>query len=148
MNKWTYRFFMIGCLAAGALMLIAGLSDRAVQELIPFAPLVMIPVLVATYVMLFKMWKAIQDGHARATPGKALGFLFVPLFNYYWVFQVWPGYATDFNAFVARHNLQAPRISQGIILATLLTGPLSPIFSWIMIGQICDGVNALPHTKK
>jgi hypothetical protein len=40
-----------------------------------------------TFVILWKMWSSIQDGNARTTPGKAIGFLFIPFFNIYWIFK-------------------------------------------------------------
>src|SRR5215472_4189380 len=45
---------------------------------------------IALLVLIYQMWQSIQDGHARTTPGKAVGFLFIPFFNLYWMFQaVW-----------------------------------------------------------
>ena len=31
------------------------------------------------------------------SPGKAVGFLFIPFFNYYWIFVVFRGFAVEFN---------------------------------------------------
>ena len=55
------------------------------------------------------MWAAIQDGYARTTPGKAIGFMFIPFFNIYWMFQAIWGYSKDYNNFsngmLLRQNL-------------------------------------------
>ncbi len=104
--------------------------------------------MILQYVLIYKMWGAIQDGQARTTPDKAIGFMFIPFFNYFWIFQIWPGYATDFNNFVDRHRVQTPKLSQGLILATMFIPLVNVFLAWILIGQICDGVNALPHTRK
>lgn len=56
-------------------------------------------------IQIYRMWDVINDGHSRATPGKALGFLFIPFFNIYWGFNVWGGFPTDYNAFVNRYRL-------------------------------------------
>jgi hypothetical protein len=53
-----------------------------------------------------RMWNAINDGKARMTGGKAVGFLFIPFFSLYWIFEVWNGFPTDYNAYVNRYNLQ------------------------------------------
>src|SRR4030042_1209335 len=59
-----------------------------------------------------RAWAAIQDGHARTTPNRAIGFLFVPLFNLYWVFVALHGFALDYNAFVTRHRIRARQLSE------------------------------------
>ena len=48
-------------------------------------------------VFWYKVWVSIQDGHARTTPGKAIGFMFIPFFNGYWLFQSIWGFAKDYN---------------------------------------------------
>jgi hypothetical protein len=73
--------------------------------------------MVCVLVLIYKMWAAIQDGYARATPGKALGFLFIPLFNFYWWFQVFWGFAKDFNAYVDRYALRVRKLPAGLLLA-------------------------------
>jgi hypothetical protein len=137
-------------LVGGGLALWAA-TDSKVTELAYVAPLFVLPTAPFFYVWLYKMWAAIQDGHARTTPGKAVLLMFVPFFNLYWIFQVLPGYATDYNAFIERHRIQAPKLSQGIILATMLLPlafPLSLLFMpWLLIARVCEAVNALPTTR-
>ena len=60
---------------------------------------------VVTFLVIWRMWSAIQDGHARTTPGKAIGFLFIPFFNVYWIFQVWGGFPADYNKYSERYRL-------------------------------------------
>ncbi|KAF0110032.1 MAG: hypothetical protein FD147_1907 [Chloroflexi bacterium] len=57
------------------------------------------------YIILYRSWKLIQDGYARTTPGKAVGFLFIPFYNFYWIFQALPGLTRDTNAYIQRHAL-------------------------------------------
>ena len=107
--------------------------------------------------LIYKMWAAIQDGHARTTPGKALGFCFIPFFNFYWGFQAFTGFAKDYNAFVQRHSLNAPALSTGIFTAyvvlclvaliptvTYVAVPVNYVILLVMVSRICDAVNALP----
>ena len=57
-----------------------------------------IAALVFFYLMLYRFWDLIQDGEARTTPGKGVGFCFIPFYNLYWNFiAVW-GLAKDMNA--------------------------------------------------
>ena len=103
------------------------------------------------------MWESIQDGHARTSAGKAIGFLFIPFFNLYWIFQVLWGFSKDYNAYVERHALDAKKLSEGLFLACTIL-PLTtciPFLNfltiipyWIVftmvVSQVCDAVNALP----
>jgi hypothetical protein len=108
--------------------------------------------------MVYKMWAAIQDGTPRTTPGRAVGFLFIPIFNLYWIFQVFPGFADDFNDHVRTKNLAVKELPKGVFTAygILLVCGLIPVVSFVtaiaalvvgffMIGKICDAVNALPQ---
>jgi hypothetical protein len=112
---------------------------------------------VVVLVLFYKMWAAIQDGHARTTPGKAVGFLFIPLFNLYWAFQAIWGFAKDYNAYLIRHSVNAPKLPEGLFLAYVilvlcavipLLGLLLALVNFviliIMVMKICDAINALP----
>jgi hypothetical protein len=106
------------------------------------------------------MWAAIQDGHARTTPGKAVGFLFIPVFSLYWMFQVLPGFAKDFNSFADRHNLDIKRLPTapftaycvlilcGIIPILGILAELAAFFVGIAVmAKVCQGVNDLAATR-
>jgi len=108
---------------------------------------------------IYRMWAAIQDGHARTSPGRALGFLFIPIYQFYWVFQAFPGFAKDFNAFAARHSLNVPRLSPGLFTAyailcivamlpwlDVLLSPAIVIVGLVLVARVCDAVNAIPST--
>jgi hypothetical protein len=58
---------------------------------------------VLEYVLIYKLWKVVEDGYASTTPGKAVGFLFIPFFNYYWFFRAFWGLAKDLNRYIDRH---------------------------------------------
>jgi hypothetical protein len=92
--------------------------------------------------------KSIQDGSPRMTPGKAVGFLFIPFFNLYWLFQVYSGFATDYNNYLKEKNLQAPPLSSGLMTAMAIFIIFSiPILNWIVqgmaISKLYDAVNAI-----
>lgn len=74
-----------------------------------------------------------------------MGLLFIPLFNIYWIFNVYVGYATDFNKH-AQARGASERISWGLLLCQILLSwvPLvGLILQIVAISQICNGVNAL-----
>jgi hypothetical protein len=67
------------------------------------AEIVIIAFCVINFIMLYRFWKIDQDGHASTTPGKAVGFLFIPLFQIYWVFRAYTGLANDQNRYIDLH---------------------------------------------
>jgi len=71
---------------------------------------------VVRFVLYYKMWAAIQDGHARTSAGKAVGFLLVPLLDIYWALYMFVGFAKDYNDFARRHSIRTERLSEGLFL--------------------------------
>ncbi|MEP6705191.1 MAG: hypothetical protein ABJB34_10345 [Acidobacteriota bacterium] len=106
-----------------------------------------------TLSLLYRNWDALQDGVTQVSPGKAIGFLFIPFYNIYWVFRVWAGYPKDYNEFVARNGLSTPRLPGtfhtlfpvAILLTAVLILPLLilPIITLFLISRSCDAVNNL-----
>jgi hypothetical protein len=69
------------------------------------------------YIILYRAWGLIQDGYARTTPGKAVGYCFIPFYNFYWIFEAIPGLVKDMNNFIARRNLPIQRMDPGLATA-------------------------------
>ncbi len=147
MNKGLY---IVGIVGMGILVYVFVFlaMDPKTTEMAAAVP---IPIVIATIfhlTMVYKMWKSIQDGTPRTSPGKAVGFLFIPFFNLYWLFQVYPGFATDYNRYLKEKNLQAPPLSHGLMAALAIFIIFAvPIVNWIVqimaISKICNAVNAI-----
>ncbi|MBA4383965.1 MAG: hypothetical protein C0410_04460 [Anaerolinea sp.] len=58
---------------------------------------------VLLFILVYKFWQVIQDGAAPTSPGKAVGFMFIPLFNIYWWFVAYWGLSKGQNSFIERH---------------------------------------------
>jgi hypothetical protein len=118
---------------------------------------------VVALVMWYKAWSAIQDEHARTTPGKAVGFLFIPFFNLYWIFQAFWGFAKDYNSHLSRHGISVPELPAGLFLLYCILILVSLFMGWIpvvgsviriitavilvvLVNSVCDAVNKLPQT--
>ncbi len=108
------------------------------------------------FVLLYKMWSALQAGPVRTTPGKAVGLLFIPFYNLYWMFQAILGWAQDYNAFVAQRGIEAPPAPAGLakticILALvgcvpclgLLVLPVLLVLALVFYAKAIDCVNVL-----
>jgi len=81
-----------------------------------------VPAVVLSCIVHYKCWKAVPKEIARTTPGKAIGFLFIPFFNFYWAFVSYMGLAEDLNCAKGGKNYR----SLGITIAILF------ICSWTL----------------
>jgi hypothetical protein len=117
--------------------------------------------MVLFYIILYRHWQLIQDGYARTTPGKAVGFLFIPFFNLYWIFEAFPGLIRDTNAYIQRHGLPIKMQDAGLATAfcilTLLclvpylnfaTGIAVLVIQIILAKNIKDSAIALIQNRK
>lgn len=66
--------------------------------------------MILQFVLLYRLWKIIQDGVTRTTPGKAVGYLFIPGYNLYWYFRAFRGFSIETNAFIDRHYILHPEL--------------------------------------
>ena len=91
-------------------------------------------------VLFYKMWAAIQDDQASISPAKAVGFLFIPVFNIYWALLMVTGFAEDYNAFIQRRSIKTKDLPITLFLiyafvfilaAMVLTTPMICVFAFV-----------------
>lgn len=105
-----------------------------------------------SYIILFRAWKVIQAGGARTTPGKAVGLILIPIFNFYWIFVAYYGWAIDWTRIRSSYSnlMSAPRASSGTFLAgsilIILVFPIGVFFFFSMISQMCTVTNHMAST--
>lgn len=107
---------------------------------------------VFNFLLLARMWSVIQDGQTSVTVGKAIGFMFIPLFNVYWVFRVWSDFPVEYNNYVDRYALPVPHLSGKVfvaypilLLAGILSAPLVALpFLFVAVSaKTCAAVDVL-----
>jgi hypothetical protein len=129
-NRVSVSFYLAaipGAAALSVLLTIWGLTDRKVTELMYFSWIPLIFTVAGIGLLVYNSWVAIQDGQARTTPGLAVVLGFIPIFNLYWVFQAWYGFAVDYNRYLDRHGLQQRRLSPPLYLAFCIGLVLSAV---------------------
>jgi divalent metal cation (Fe/Co/Zn/Cd) transporter len=99
-----FTFADVGLLVPGIVFLLLGMALAFMAAIVG-------------YVILYKAWQAIQDGQPRTTPGKAVGYLFIPFFNLYWMFVAYWGWAKDCNAYISSKGLSLAPIPEKLYLA-------------------------------
>lgn len=108
-----------------------------------------IAMIILYFVILHKCWQVVQDGYAKTTPGQAVGFMFLPFFNFYWQFVAYHGLAKNMNEFMARHNIYGEKAPEGLAMAVCIFNLLnlipyvdfitvipSMILDLVLIGQL------------
>lgn len=95
----------------------------------------MIAAFVFQMILTYRAWELVQDGRQRTTPGRAVGFLFIPFFNLYWLFVAKHGLAKELNRFIDAHGIEARRPSPGagLACATLMLTCLVPVVGWFVM---------------
>ncbi len=80
--------------------------------------------MILQYILTYRFWQIIQDGFQQTTPGKAVGFLFIPIFNLYWNFVAFFGLSKDMNRYVDRHfsNIPAQTVRKASPVLSLCYG--------------------------
>jgi len=91
------------------------------------------------FMLLYQLWKLIPADIARTTPGKAVGFCFIPLFNFYWMFVAWQGLGQDMNETLEQRNIPV-QVNDGLggsccamIILQLILNILGNIISGIAV---------------
>jgi len=85
--------------------------------------------LIFGFMLLYRLWKLMPNDIARTTPGKAVGFCFIPLFNFYWWFVAYLGLCKDMNKTLQRRRIQY-RVNEGLGLIYCILAICSNILSW------------------
>ena len=111
---------------------------------------------------LYAGWQAVQPlrqmdyGETNMpTPGKAVGFLFIPFFNLYWMFVAMPGLANRVNIVAAHRGmgrLMTPGIASAPCILFLLSFliipvPVAAVLYFIFMVELNNALNILEgHT--
>ena len=125
LNTWFMGYWI--CLAA---IPPVGIVGFVLPEALVSVPLFIVAVfgfaaLAAMFGLLIirKLWSLIPANQARTTPSKAVVFLFIPLFNLYWIFIAIHGLAKALNIEISRNSIENKKVNQALSLS-LCIAPL------------------------
>jgi hypothetical protein len=68
-------------------------------------------------VLHYSCWTALPEPYRATSPGRAAGFLFIPVFNFYWAFVTFPKLAAGFTAMRADRPDVPTRNATGLAMA-------------------------------
>jgi hypothetical protein len=178
LSKWFYMGSMVGGQVVGIILLVVALvilvlsgiltdfvvnlSYAGLWAVVVSFLLILLGCAAILYglsiwnLLLYKAWEVIQDGNARTTPQKAVGFIFIPFYNFYWIFMAWYGLAQDYNRYIARRAITTPKMNEGLFLSFCILSICSaiPFLNYVAglpflvilalnTNEIINGVNTL-----
>ena len=82
--------------------------------------------------LLYRLWTVIPANIARTTPGRAVGFCFIPLFHYYWIFVAFWGLGKDMNTTLKSRGIQY-HVKEGLGLILCILPLPGIVLSYIPI---------------
>lgn len=95
----------------------------------------------------YRNWKVAieRTGFNEFTPGQAVGFLFIPLFNLYWMFPSYQKLGEQLNRILAqdRYEGRRPLVNVGTSTALGVLNIITTIFSYIPVLNIFGGLAGL-----
>jgi hypothetical protein len=115
---------VIGCVVVGGASALLPETSPTGAALALASVMMAITAAVMQLVQLYRFWRVIQDGQPRTTPGKAVGFLLIPFFDFYWIFHAYYGLAQDTGRYLRERGIRAaapkPRLAMTLCVLTLL----------------------------
>jgi hypothetical protein len=106
--------------------------------LVPILSLLALPLLILSLIfsciLLHKWWSALPQEFRSTTPATAVGFLFIPFFNLYWVFRAYPGLVSDLNKATGTQGPYGLAVAHAVLLVC------SVALGWIPFIGSCIGI--------
>jgi hypothetical protein len=118
---------MLGCFVAGGVCLLLGQIFGMIN--------------------LYRAWLCLSRTGGSVSPGMAVGLLFVPFFNFYWIFRAYYGFAQEWNRLTHYYEdtRRGPKMSEGLFLAfcicILIFPPLGLILIFPVMSSLCTAIN-------
>jgi hypothetical protein len=111
--KNIFTWWAVSMAFVAVYQILSGLfpENTVIISLACLAEAVVIYYTIMQFVLLFQLWKIDQDGSAGTTPGRAVGFLFIPFFQIYWIFRAYTGLSLDQNRYIKTHFENQPALT-------------------------------------
>lgn len=156
-QQGSFRYLFYGYIATWILYLVADFGKDLLEVFQDQAPLhefggfvlaasLLVGILVAVLgisslvywgYLMFRCWMLVQDsGCSRTTPGRAVGFCFIPLFNLYWIFVARIGLADEMNNYVQQRQIRAIGVNRNIAVLSCVYN----LFSIFLVGIFVIGL--------
>ncbi len=94
-------------------------------------------------ILLYRHWSLLQGYGARTTPGKAVGYSFIPVYCFYWWFVSCAGLAKDNNRHLSEVGINSVRLSYRLEVTNCILGILLCTIGLI---PVVGAIVTIPYT--
>ncbi len=132
---WALSLVFLG-LMVSARNCTSDAERREVAGAMGISILFLVPAAILFFVWLHRAWSAVPPEYRSTSPGRAVGYLFIPLFNLYWIFRAIPGLSASTRRAQLALDPGAPgsaACGMGIAAAIVSIIPYVNILSWFLI---------------
>lgn len=84
----------------------------------------MIVAKVFSSILLYRLWASIPEEHRSISPGRAVGFCFIPFYCFYWFFVAYPGLVTEASKYAGTRGPFGLAVAYAVLLCA------TPLFAW------------------
>lgn len=127
LDEWFKIFWISLAIGVPALIIVIGIGGVIVA-------------VVFSCIILFHLWSLIPKETAKTTPGRAVGFLFIPLFSFYWNFVAIHGLATSLNVETNKLNIADKKVNEQLSLAFCIVAIASAVLFELPVASILLGI--------
>ncbi|MBN1881174.1 MAG: hypothetical protein JW885_03290 [Deltaproteobacteria bacterium] len=96
--------------------------------------------LICVILFHYRMWAAIHDEYVNTPPAIAVLRLFIPIYNIYWMFNLYPDFVEYYEMYLNRNNIEVPpfkplahRVFPKLILAIVILDVLTRFLPFLFI---------------
>lgn len=75
-------------------------------------------------ILLYRLWSSVPSDYRSISPGRAVGFCFVPIFCFYWFFVAYPGLVSETSKVTGTRGPYGLAIAYAVLLCA------TPLFAW------------------
>jgi hypothetical protein len=136
-NTPLYFSFVLSAGIIGGLLSRIALYTQSVSVTMLAFPF-LITQAVFWFMFIHRKWKFVEK-YSDISAGQALGFLFIPFYNFYWIFKVFASYHIPFNKMVQNNNLpRSFELENSLGLTTSILFIVSTFFGIVpILGDLC-----------
>lgn len=113
-------------------------NDETGGLIISLGVIAVIIAMIYYFVLFYQVWRFVIEESQRnnlipsiETPGKAIGYCFIPFYNLYWVFQAFGKFPKDLNALAAKKGSSKMSESLGSTIPILVIIGIIPYIGYI-----------------
>jgi hypothetical protein len=104
---------------------------------LPLGVLCVVAIIIGLFLRrLYLMWQTIAEFPGRTASKKAVVYMLIPVFNFYWAFVAVKGLSDDINTLLQKKGLIEKRISESLSIAFSVIFPLTFLSLFYPDGQI------------